>query len=285
MPEDSYWEGCLVMLDSRQMSRILIFVLSLILIGYSQDAANAAASKWQDLGGGKARLLAVLDPTSGKVKAAVEVKLEPGWTTYWRYPGSSGIPPVFDFSGSNGFTAGPVAFPAPRLLGNEQLRYAGYKGTVAFPLDGQSFQGVETEINLDLLIGVCAEICIPAQARMKITSDELANSDPFANQIIWTAEKQIPRKVKPDEMPVSKEMDGDDNLIISVNYKDLGDKPALFVEGPPEWYLQPASLIARENNQGIFALDVSNAPEGSDILAEELVFTLVDGPNSVEFAR
>ena len=28
------------------------------------------------------------------------VKLRPGWKTYWRYPGDSGVPPQFDFSGS-----------------------------------------------------------------------------------------------------------------------------------------------------------------------------------------
>ena len=33
-------------------------------------------------------------------RAGVEIKLKPGWKTYWRYPGDSGVPPVLDFSES-----------------------------------------------------------------------------------------------------------------------------------------------------------------------------------------
>ena len=30
--------------------------------------------------------------------AGVEIIMQPGWHTYWRYTGASGIPPSFDFS-------------------------------------------------------------------------------------------------------------------------------------------------------------------------------------------
>ena len=32
------------------------------------------------------------------MRAGVEIRLAPGWKTYWRYPGDSGVPPRFDFS-------------------------------------------------------------------------------------------------------------------------------------------------------------------------------------------
>ncbi|MGI9352625.1 MAG: protein-disulfide reductase DsbD domain-containing protein [Rhizobiaceae bacterium] len=267
------------------MIRILNLALFLLLVVFTTEAAYSAASEWQDLGGGKARLLTVLDPTSGKVRAAVEVKLEPGWTTYWRYPGSSGIPPVFDFSGSNGFQADKVAFPAPELLGNGQLKYAGYKKSVTFPVDGKVFPGINAEINLELLIGVCAEICIPAQAKMKITSDELEQSDPLANQIILLAKKAVPEPTDPDDVLISTSVRNDGNLMILIHNKVEGGIPELFVEGPADWYLQPAKLVSQGNNKSLFALNVSNAPEGSDILAEKLVYTLVYGSDSVEFVR
>ncbi|MBI3441560.1 MAG: copper resistance protein, partial [Proteobacteria bacterium] len=37
------------------------------------------------------------------IQAAVEVKLEPGWKTYWRTPGEAGLAPVFDWAGSTNF--------------------------------------------------------------------------------------------------------------------------------------------------------------------------------------
>src|SRR5262249_7444692 len=35
-----------------------------------------------------------------RLRAGIEIKMQPGWKTYWRYPGDSGVPPHFDFSGS-----------------------------------------------------------------------------------------------------------------------------------------------------------------------------------------
>src|SRR3954468_15011041 len=51
------------------------------------------------------------------LRAGVQVRLKVGWHTYWRYPGDSGVPPQFDFSGSQNVkdvhvlwaAAGPVS--------------------------------------------------------------------------------------------------------------------------------------------------------------------------------
>ena len=45
-------------------------------------------------------------------RAGIELTLQPGWKTYWRYPGDSGIPPRFDFSGSTNVQSATVAWPA-----------------------------------------------------------------------------------------------------------------------------------------------------------------------------
>ena len=37
---------------------------------------------------------------NGELLAGVQIRLEPGWKTYWRTPGDSGVPPSFDWSGS-----------------------------------------------------------------------------------------------------------------------------------------------------------------------------------------
>src|SRR5260221_14783474 len=46
----------------------------------------------------------------------IAIQLQPGWHTYWRTPGDSGVPPRFDFSKSDnveavtGFWAAPQKF-------------------------------------------------------------------------------------------------------------------------------------------------------------------------------
>src|SRR6185295_19860556 len=59
--------------------------------------ADALESPWVEAGRAEVRLLA--DTGSDKnIRAGVEIKLQPGWKTYWRYPGDAGVPPRFDWS-------------------------------------------------------------------------------------------------------------------------------------------------------------------------------------------
>src|SRR5665647_485933 len=49
----------------------------------------------------------------GVWQAGILVELEPAWKTYWRMPGDSGIPPQFDWAGSDNIAAIEVMFPIP----------------------------------------------------------------------------------------------------------------------------------------------------------------------------
>ena len=76
----------------------------------------ADVSPWDNDIRSAARLVAAnaRDESGARVlRAGVEIKLEPGWKTYWRYPGDSGVPPVFDFSASDNVKEATVLFPAP----------------------------------------------------------------------------------------------------------------------------------------------------------------------------
>src|SRR5258707_9942457 len=53
------------------------------------------------------------------LRAGIEIKLQPQWKTYWRYPGDSGVPPRFDFSGSENVKSVNVLYPAPHLFTDE----------------------------------------------------------------------------------------------------------------------------------------------------------------------
>src|SRR5262245_7846953 len=78
--------------------------------------ALAATGEWISDGKAKVRLVAEGVDTAGRLRAGLEIALDPGWHTYWRSPGDSGVAPVIDFSGSR--NVGPVetAFPVPERL-------------------------------------------------------------------------------------------------------------------------------------------------------------------------
>src|SRR3978361_1880663 len=92
------------------------------------------SSPWQKDGHSAVRLLA--GSRSGAVLlGGIAFQLQPGWKTYWRTPGDSGVPPRFDFSKSDNVEAVTVLWPAPMKFddgaGGMSL---GYKQQVVLPL-------------------------------------------------------------------------------------------------------------------------------------------------------
>jgi thiol:disulfide interchange protein DsbD len=47
---------------------------------------------------------------------ALRLAIEPGWHTYWRNPGESGLPTTLEWRLPPGYAAGSIAWPAPRAL-------------------------------------------------------------------------------------------------------------------------------------------------------------------------
>lgn len=96
--------------------------------------------------------------------AGVEIVMQPGWHTYWRYPGASGIAPSFDFSASRNLKTQDPVFPAPYFFDDGAGGFFGYEGrtgfVVPFLLENAGERG---QVSLNLELGVCREVCLPVQ--------------------------------------------------------------------------------------------------------------------------
>ena len=92
--------------------------------------AVAGTSQWFQATGGEVRLIAAGGPpeADGTYRAALEIRAQDGWKTYWRYPGDSGIPTSADFSGSGNVAAATLAFPAPERHEDPYSTTIGYEG-------------------------------------------------------------------------------------------------------------------------------------------------------------
>ena len=240
-------------------------VLSAALLGmlaiFSAQRATAATSQWQDVGGGQVRLVAIKDPAQGTLRGVVEVRLNEGWKTYWRAPGSSGIPPEFDFSASKAIEVARVRFPAPmRMKAGESVFY-GYKDTVAFPFYGLAGTG-ESELRLDLLIGICEEICIPATASLAITADELNVSDPRAQMQIMLAEAFLPQAPADDPRVTGFKQD-QNRLELKIRSESAeADIYAVVWPRDSEWISDPVKAERQEDGS---LLSVFHLPEGVEV--------------------
>ncbi|MDO5631278.1 MAG: protein-disulfide reductase DsbD family protein [Paracoccus sp. (in: a-proteobacteria)] len=110
-----------------------------------------------------ARLLPGWTDAQGQRIAALELVLEPGWKTYWRSPGDTGLPPEFDWSGSANLAAVTLHWPAPEAIDSEGTLTLGYHDRLILPLTAtpvDAMARVDLAARIDL--GLCENVCVPA---------------------------------------------------------------------------------------------------------------------------
>ena len=135
------------------------------------------------------------EPRGALLRAGIDVDLEPGWKTYWRMPGDAGVPPQFDWSGSQNVRAVEVRWPAPTRFIDAGGESVGYKSRVVFPLRVTPERASDaTRLRLAMFFAVCKEICIPAEERTELASWQ---ADPAAEGLLKAFEDRVPTKADP----------------------------------------------------------------------------------------
>src|SRR5437763_14969998 len=92
--------------------RAALGLATLFVGAYAIPVRAEDSSPWQRDTHSAVRLLAG-SRSGGVLLGGIAVQLQPGWKTYWRTPGDSGVPPRFDFSSSDNLAAATVLWPAP----------------------------------------------------------------------------------------------------------------------------------------------------------------------------
>src|SRR5580693_3798463 len=112
------------------LPRAVILAFNLVAMVALTSAAHAAeTSEWDGDQRAAMRLVAGAQRGAGAATihhAGIEIRLAPGWKTYWRYPGDSGVPPRFDFSKSDNVQSLEVLWPAPRRFSDDDGDSIGY---------------------------------------------------------------------------------------------------------------------------------------------------------------
>src|SRR5690348_1018334 len=124
---------------------------------------HAETSAWSEDMKSAVRLISG-ETAAAPMQAGVEMKLASGWHTYWRYPGDSGIPPQFDFAGSDNLKSAVVLYPAPTLHKDDAGETIGYEKDVIFPVQvtpKDAAKPVKLRVMLDY--AVCEKMCVPAK--------------------------------------------------------------------------------------------------------------------------
>ncbi|MDD0838854.1 protein-disulfide reductase DsbD family protein [Curvibacter sp. HBC61] len=103
----------------------------------------------------------------------LSLRHQPGWHTYWKNPGDSGLPTQLSWQLPAGLSAGEIDWPVPHKIRIGQLANLGYENTVLLPVPVQVSRdwratGDTLPVRLHAQWLVCREECIPEQADLAL---------------------------------------------------------------------------------------------------------------------
>jgi DsbC/DsbD-like thiol-disulfide interchange protein len=253
---------------------------------FAIQARAQDASPWQQDSHSAVRLLA--GSRSGAVLlGGIAFQLQPGWKTYWRTPGDSGVPPRFDFSKSDNVEAVTVLWPAPTKFddgaGGNSL---GYHDQVVLPLRIVA-KNADKPVTLraDINYAVCEKLCIPVEANVQLAFNSVASTEDSA---LFAALDTVPKPANvgdPNPLTIRDvKREGRSEVLVDVVSPDA--RPVyLFVEGPtPDWGL-PVPKLLEHSPPGVkrFAFALDGVPPGVNPEGAALKLTLVGGDRAYEF--
>ena len=262
------------------------FTTILLICATLTDAHAQDASPWAQDDHSAVRLLAG-SRSGAVVLGGIAFRLQPGWKTYWRTPGDSGVPPRFDFSKSDNVEAVTVLWPAPMKFddgaGGQSI---GYKQQVVLPLRIVA-KAADKPVTLraEIHYAVCDKLCIPVEASAELAFASVASTEDGALSAALDAAPN-PANIG-DNIPLSirdVKRDGKANVLVDVIAPEA-KKLELFVEGPtPDWAL-PIPKLVEKSPPGIrrFEFELDGLPPGARPDGAALKFTLVGDGKAYEF--
>ena len=125
--------------------------------------------------------------------SGLKITLSPGWKTYWKQPGETGLVPHFDWTGSKNVSAVKVLWPHPSIFDEDNFQSIGYKNKVILPIEFTPLNLSKViKPKLKITLGVCEDLCVPIS---RVLRTKLRPSKTTIDQEIITYYNLLPKWV------------------------------------------------------------------------------------------
>lgn len=164
------------------VSALALAALSLLPLAAHADALPPGLER--------AEILSGPPQPDGSRLVALHLDLTPGWKTYWRSPGETGVAPVFDWTAAQNLGGAEPLWPRPEIIESDGTTALGFHDALVLPIrltpaaDGAPVAG---QVAVDL--GLCLNICVPAHVRLALPPVD-APADPRVQAALALAPDQ-----------------------------------------------------------------------------------------------
>jgi DsbC/DsbD-like thiol-disulfide interchange protein len=258
--------------QSRAMKNLPALVFFPALFCVLPGTAAASSSHWAEVEGGAVRLVTSDKPDAdGILRGALQIDLKPGWKTYWRDPGDTGVPPAISVTGAS--LAG-IAYPVPRRFDEDGTVWNGYEAPVNFAVRLKVADGKAGEVGAHVFLGICQTICIPLQAELKLDPGaDPANAEDAA--VVRKAFEDVPAPAR-SGFRLTDAAERDKAFTVSAELPDPDKRAELFMAAPEGYSFGPAKRLDDAAGKAVFSVPVYERPD-SAAPGTMAAYTLVQG--------
>jgi len=209
------------------------------------------------------------------------ISMQHGWKTYWRVPGDGGVPPQFDWTGSENLETANVLMPVPHRFADENGEGIGYKSEVVFPVDVTPKDlSRPVMLALKMFYAVCNDICVPVQAEVKfrLDAESVSASDRFRLTVSRSA---VPAAADPGALSVVSMSAISEAGVpgLEVVLKGLQHPAAtdIFVETGNSTYFRKPKLVSGNGDETVWHLVADQYGDKAPLQGKRVRLTIADG--------
>ena len=270
-------------------SRLFPCLAGLFALAIHSAPALAAATAWVGDTRAAARLITAAPETgsAGRVEAGLQIRLAPGWHTYWRSPGDAGIPPTIDWKGSKNLAEAVTAWPAPRRLSLDGIETNVYEDGVVLPIALRLARpGSPLSLHAEVGYAACKDICVPYHASFALDLPAGPASPAPETILIAAARARVPGDLQAAHLELTGiVVAGDGSPVLAIRLVSTGaplHAPDLFVEGTKNVSFGRPTVVLAEGGQIATLQTPVRGGSAAEIAGTRLRLTVVDGTRAAE---
>lgn len=262
----------------RILTVLLIFCITgLISTSFAQEIPTPVKAKLVS------NIEAVIPGDSFKLGVLFEI--DPGWHIYWKHPGETGLPTKVEFNLPNGYQAGKVMWPIPKVFKKTDGGMDfGYENSVLLWADIQVPSSVKNGENADIGVQIswvsCKEICIPGKTKLNFSPKLGKSKSSLAKALFLDWSDLLPISLTDSNNPFQIEVRKTDSAQGLINIElilksSLANKNIEFYPNPGASLVVQNIKSVKSDDYKVTKISFEVTPQDGAVLSENILDGLI----------